>query len=147
VWRAPFLPTIQTQLVTLSNPNGTLNNSALELTGILVGATLAATSHSTSYPHLVIASDNIPAVSWLNKDSTTSCNAPAFLLHRFTQRRHVNPFTVSAVFHQEPLPYLLIVVHVLFICQTVPSWTMLIMLFLCSLAGNLPSHHKSFYPT
>jgi hypothetical protein len=98
LWQSPFLSSIQSQLLTPDNPHDTLTSSDLELTALLVGATLAATSQPILHPHILIASDNIPGVSWVNKGSTTSRAAHAFLLHQLAQLRHANPFTLSAVF-------------------------------------------------
>jgi len=89
---------IQNQLLSSKNPHGTLTNSDLELTALLVGTTLAAASQPILHPHIFVASDNFPAVSYANKGSTTSKAAHAFLLHQLAWLRHANPFTLYVVF-------------------------------------------------
>jgi hypothetical protein len=98
IWRAPFDTFIQKQLVSTDNPAGTVTNSDLELTSLLVGAYIAAHAASQPHPHIAIATDNTSAQSWLRSGSTTTINAPAYLLHTFTRLRRKLPFTVSPVY-------------------------------------------------
>ena len=65
---------------------------------MLVGAYIAAYSASHPHPHIAIATDNTSAQSWLRSGSTTTINAPAYLLHTFTRLRRKLPFTVSPVY-------------------------------------------------
>jgi hypothetical protein len=70
----------------------------LELTALLVGAATAA--QHTRQPHhtLLMGSDNTAACSWLNKGSTTSTMAPAYLLHQLARLRRALKFNLSAIY-------------------------------------------------
>jgi len=58
-----------------------------------------ATNHAPKpHPHVLIASDNVPAIAWLHKGSTSSNSASAFLLHNLSQYRRHCPFTYSTIF-------------------------------------------------
>jgi hypothetical protein len=65
---------------------------------LLITTILATNSTDTPHPHILIASDNTPAVTWAAKGSTTSIKAPAFLLHSLATYRRATPFTFKPVF-------------------------------------------------
>jgi hypothetical protein len=98
LWRATFHREIQRNLLTTNNPTGSLTNSDLELAGAIVGMLLAAQHPATQTPHVLVASDNVPAVSWLQKGSNSSNSASAFLLYQLACHRRAQPFTYSTVF-------------------------------------------------
>jgi hypothetical protein len=85
LWRAPFPMAIQRALATASNPTGPLTNSDLELAALVTGAQVAATYSNTTPTTLVCATDNTPALAWTSKGSTSSIQAPAFLLRQLGQ--------------------------------------------------------------
>jgi hypothetical protein len=47
---------------------------------------------------ILVASDNIPAVTWCKKGSTSSTTSAAFLLHHFANTHRAAPFTVQPLF-------------------------------------------------
>jgi hypothetical protein len=98
LWRAPVPEHIAQHLVSFQNPHGFLTNSDLELMALLITTILATNSTDTPHPHILIASDNTPAVAWAAKGSTTSIKAPAFLLHSLATYRRATPFTFKPVF-------------------------------------------------
>jgi hypothetical protein len=98
LWRSPFPSWIQRSIITQHNPNGTLSINDLELTALLVRATLAAQSSNVPYRHLLIGTDNTAACAWVNKGSTTSSSAPAFLLHQLARLRRSHCFKLSALY-------------------------------------------------
>jgi hypothetical protein len=89
-WRAPFPPGLQKQLVSDSNKTGTTNNSQLESAAI-VTATAQMLAHTTTHHNTFLcASDNTPAVSWIQRGSTSTNDATAallLLLHHFSRDR------------------------------------------------------------
>jgi hypothetical protein len=98
VFRMPFPQHIQNNLVSASNPSGTITNSDLELAAIVMGAHLL---HSAvSIPHLMIyvGSDNTSAVSWCSKGSTTSNGPNAFLLHLLAQLTNQCGISIQPIF-------------------------------------------------
>jgi hypothetical protein len=98
VWRAPFPSSIQNNLISHSNPQGTITNSNLELCAIIVGAALAASTTFIPHPSILLASDNTPAIGWATKGSTTSSTATAYLLHQLAHTRRATPFNLSPIF-------------------------------------------------
>jgi hypothetical protein len=98
LWREPLPKHITEHLVTFQKPQGSLMNSDLELMALLITTILATNSTATQHPHILIASDNTPAVAWATKGSTTSIKAPAFLLHSLTTFRCTTPFTFKPIF-------------------------------------------------
>jgi hypothetical protein len=95
-WRAPFPPDLQQQLVSDSNKTGTTNNSHLELAAIVAATAQMLASTTTHHNTLLVASDNTPAVSWIQRGSTSTNAATAALLrllHLFSRDR---VFTLKA---------------------------------------------------
>jgi hypothetical protein len=98
IFRLPFTPEIQSHLVTDSNPSGNITNSDLELAALVYGAALLRTTFTKSHATLQCASDNIPAVSWLIKGSTSSTAARAYVLRWFANLTRSLHFTLLPVF-------------------------------------------------
>jgi hypothetical protein len=93
-WRHPFPDTIQDALITQHNPKGVITNSDLELAATITGAVLAQHYADHHHPHIALATDNTNACAWLRQGSTTSIQAPAFLLHLLSRLRRAQPFSV-----------------------------------------------------
>jgi hypothetical protein len=79
-FRLEFPPDIQAQLVSSSNPSGTLSNSDFELAAITLGVAIIQDNAPTRHACLYTASDNTPAIAWCAKGSTSSIGANAHLL-------------------------------------------------------------------
>ena len=90
VWREPFPPAVQAQLVSFSNPHGTITNSDLELAGTLGHTAVLAPHFDLREQTLAICSDNTPAVAWQGKGAVTTQGPAAYLLRlaALHQRRH-----------------------------------------------------------
>jgi hypothetical protein len=97
LWRTALPPELHHQLITSNNIDGFITINDLELAALILGATLATTVHS-GFHHVLSGTDNTAACSWINKGSTTSLLAPAFLLHQLARLRRFQPFTLSAVY-------------------------------------------------
>ena len=63
LWRHPFAADVQRNLVSTTNPEGTITNSDLEHAGLLGQLALMATTHDIRYATLANGSDNTPAVT------------------------------------------------------------------------------------
>ncbi len=91
VWRDPFIPEVQREMISQDQPHGTITNSDLELAGtvaqhmILANSGLELAGETT---HTFC--DNTPAVAWQTKGSTTTARAAATLLQEqaLHQREH-----------------------------------------------------------
>ena len=81
LWQARFPPKIQSQLVSLNNPSGSITNTDLEISGAIAHDDILTTALPT-VAHLSTCtfSDNTPAVSWKTKGSTSTQGAAAYLL-------------------------------------------------------------------
>ena len=80
IWRSRFAPSIQKDLVSSQNPQGSLTNSDLELLGVATGIVGLAHHRPLSNATLWVGCDNTPAVAWCGKGSTSASNASAFIL-------------------------------------------------------------------
>ena len=80
LWRAPFPPCIQDNLVSSSNLQGTVTNSDLELAGTVAHDDILASTVPVSHLTTCNLSDNTPAVAWRAKGSTTTTGPAAYLL-------------------------------------------------------------------
>jgi hypothetical protein len=98
LWRSTFPPHIQENLVTSDNPNGSLSINDLELAALIVGASLAAITSAHTHHNVMLGSDNTAACAWLNRGSTTSASANAFLLHQLAFLRRSFQFALSATY-------------------------------------------------
>ena len=80
VWRTPFPPQIQCELITTTNPSSTITNSDLELAGTITDA--GTLTHHWDICECMVAtfSDNAPAVAWGTKASITTTGPAAYLL-------------------------------------------------------------------
>jgi hypothetical protein len=98
LWRAAFPSSITNALTSPDNPTGLINNSDLELAGLVLGSTLIAQRHYRPYQHISLASDNTPAVAWVTKGSNTSNGPPAYLLHMLAQSRRSHKYQLTVPF-------------------------------------------------
>jgi hypothetical protein len=97
LWRHPFSPDIQRRLVSrthqLAASDSHINNSELELAGVVLSTYLATDLCHHSHPNIWCTSDNMAAVAWANNGSTSSTAPSAFLLRalgQLSQRRRFN---------------------------------------------------------
>ena len=79
-WRQPFPLAIQRDLVSYTNPRGTINNSDLELCGNVAHHDVVAQTADVRERTVWTGSDNTANVYWLRKGSTTTTGPPAQLL-------------------------------------------------------------------
>jgi hypothetical protein len=80
LWRARFPPEVQAQLVSDQNRHGTITNSDLELAGTIAHQDILVQLLDCRERTIGVLNDNIPAVSWQRKGSTTTTGAAAYLL-------------------------------------------------------------------
>jgi hypothetical protein len=91
VWRDEFHPLVQKEMVSQDQPDGTITNSDLELTGTVAHhMILANTGLPVAGETTHTFCDNTPAVAWQTKGSTTTARAAATLLQEqaMHQRQH-----------------------------------------------------------
>ena len=90
LWRQKFPDNIRMDLVSTSNPTGSITNSDLELAGTIAHDDVLASI--TDVTHLTTCGlcDNSPSVAWRTKGSTTTTGPAAYLLQisSLHQRKH-----------------------------------------------------------
>ena len=98
-WRHKFHPNIPANLISFTNPVGTLCNSDLELAAVVVGnATQQHYIPKPTYTCTYIATDNSATQAWIHKGSTTTAGPPAFLLRQLALDCCYNSCTVIPIF-------------------------------------------------
>lgn len=80
LWREEFPQDIVDELVSFDNPNGTINNSQLELTGQIAHQDILLQEYDCKYRTISPFGDNTNAVSWSHKGSATTLGPTAYLL-------------------------------------------------------------------
>jgi hypothetical protein len=97
VWRSPFPEHIQTQLITSDNPGGSITNSDLELAATILHDNVLCAAQQLRERTVLTGCDNISAVSWRNKGSTSTNGPASYLLAisslRQRHHRHVSRVT------------------------------------------------------
>jgi hypothetical protein len=90
VWRTPFPPHLQRDLVSQSNPHGRITNSDLELAGTLAQQAVLQEQQPLYGQTTHTFCDNTPSVAWRTKGSTTTTKSTAYLLSwaALHQRQH-----------------------------------------------------------
>ena len=106
LWREAFSNRIQKDLVGDDNPNGSITNSDLELAGIIAHNDVLAQHIDVRNRTVGILNDNIPALVWMEKGST-STQKPANQLLRlagFHQRHHRYLARYDHISGKDPVP-------------------------------------------
>jgi hypothetical protein len=80
LWRQPFPEEVQRQVISWSNPHGTITNSDLELAATMAQLDIIAQHAPVSGRTLHTLTDNTPALHWQRKGSTTTTGPAAYLL-------------------------------------------------------------------
>lgn len=80
LWRFPFPQWVRDNLVSFSNPHGTITNSDLELLGGIAHQDVLAQHVNLRGRTVAPLSDNTPQISWTHKKSTTTTGPAAYLL-------------------------------------------------------------------
>jgi hypothetical protein len=93
LWRAPFESPVAQNLVSFSNPQGTVTNSDLELATAYVQHVIAAQAFNIHERSTIASSsNNTPTVAWQTKKSTTTTSAPAYLLRLQVVHQHFHQY-------------------------------------------------------
>jgi hypothetical protein len=90
VWRLEWPPDIQQNIVSFTNPNGSITNSDLEMAGML--AHYLVLEHVVLLRHVHVAAwcDNTPTVSWTNKLSSSRSRTAGCLTRALAMCIHAN---------------------------------------------------------
>ena len=90
VWRFPFPSHVSDQLISFTNPSGSINNSELELLGAYLHDDVAAHCWDVRERTLRSATDNLATLFWYRRGSVTTTSPTATLLrqHAIHQRYH-----------------------------------------------------------
>ena len=99
LWRQQFPDDIVAALVSEANPSGTINNSELELAGIVATNDVLARESDIRETTTATGTDNLPALSWSTKGAVSAKGPAAYLLrhqamHQRLFRYQSRPFYV-----------------------------------------------------
>jgi len=86
VWRVQFPADIQTKVVSQDNPHGSITNSDLEMTGLLLQWLVLEKFTNLEHAHVAIWCDNTPTVAWATKLLATKAVVAARLLRTLALR-------------------------------------------------------------
>ena len=92
VWRMQWPEDISKRLVSFKNPNGDINNSELEMAGVLLAWLVLEqiAPMSLQYSTVGIFCDNTPAVAWSNRLQSSKSTVAGHLLRVLALRQHVH---------------------------------------------------------
>jgi hypothetical protein len=93
VFHLAFPPHIKTQLVSAANPTGQLTNSNFELAALVAGTAMLIQHSPTHLGSVWFGSDNVAAVCWCQRGSTSSMGPNAHLLRwlaKLTQDQEIS---------------------------------------------------------
>jgi len=99
VWRLPFPPDIQAQLVSIENPSGSISNSDLEMTGLLCQWLILESLVDLAHCHIAIGCDNTPTVAWATRLLSTKAKLAAQLLRALALRMLTVQASPLTAFH------------------------------------------------
>jgi len=86
VWRVQFPVEIQAQVISHDNPTGTISNSDLEMTGLLLHWLVLEKFTNLAHMHVAIWCDNTPTVAWATRLLATKAVLAARLLRMLALR-------------------------------------------------------------
>jgi hypothetical protein len=102
VWHVQWPADVTAALVSDTNPQGTITNSDLEVAGVLLQEAVleAELGSAMAGKHIVIGSDNSPAVAWTTRMATRSASPIAYwLLQGLAMRQRVTQSALPTVYH------------------------------------------------
>ncbi|EJK60709.1 hypothetical protein THAOC_18890, partial [Thalassiosira oceanica] len=89
LWRIQFPEDIVNALVSDSNPKGVINNSELELAGIVATNDVLAREVDVREATTATGTDNLPALSWSTKGAVSAKGPAAYLLRHQAMHQRV----------------------------------------------------------
>ena len=91
VFRLQWPEDISTDLVSFENPSGKINNSDLEMAGLLLlWLCLEGTAPDLAHKHVALFSDNSPTVSWVTKMASRKSRVAAQLVRALALRLNIS---------------------------------------------------------
>ena len=90
VWRVPWPPDITRDIISSSNPSGSITNSDLEMAGMLLHYLVLECICDLRHVHVAAWCDNTPTVSWTNKLNSSKSRVSARLVRALAIRLQAN---------------------------------------------------------
>ena len=92
LWRVPWPKDITSNLVSHSNPHGSITNSDLELAGGLLHLDILAHNYDIRERTVLSKTDNLATLFWQRKGNATTTKAPARLLRLFGLHQRIHRY-------------------------------------------------------
>jgi Reverse transcriptase (RNA-dependent DNA polymerase). len=92
LWRLQWPESVQSHLITDQNPNGTISISDLELAGGLLHLDILSRHFDVRERTILSKTDNLAALFWQRKGSTTSDNVPPYLLRLLGMHQRIHHY-------------------------------------------------------
>jgi len=99
-WRVQFPDNISNNVVSAANPKGTISNSDLEMTGMLLAWLVLETIVDLKHAHVWLGCDNTPSVAWASRLLATKAPVAARILCILTLRMmacQASPLTAASI--------------------------------------------------
>ena len=90
VWRVEWPEDIRNNVISFSNPHGTITNSDLEMAGMVLHYLVLEHLVDLRHVHVAAWCDNTPTVSWTNKLSSSKSPTAGRLTRALAMRIHAN---------------------------------------------------------
>jgi hypothetical protein len=103
LWRARFPADITSNLVSWSNPTGTITNSDLELAGTIIEHEAIVQNWDVRERTVRVCTDNTPTEAWQRKGSVTTTAAPAYLLRLQSIHQRFHRYRPDTIYLPGPL--------------------------------------------
>ena len=92
LWRFEWQDYIQKRLISDRNPTGTISISDLELAGGLIHLDVLCQRYDIRERTILSKTDNLAALFWQRKGSTTSDTVPPYLLRLFGMHQQLHHY-------------------------------------------------------
>jgi len=103
LWRSKFTEDVASQLVSWSNPDGIINNSELELAGVIGHNDILANCTNIQEVTTATGTDNTAAHSWATKGAVSSTGPSSYLLRLKSMHQRAHRYQLRTFYIPGPI--------------------------------------------
>jgi len=103
LWRSKFTKDVASQLVSWSNPDGIINNSELELAGVIGHNDILANCTNIQEVTTATGTDNTAAHSWATKGAVSSTGPSSYLLRLKSMHQRAHRYQLRTFYIPGPI--------------------------------------------